>query len=66
MDWNKIRETRLEGLESAINYYESLVQSDHRLSSIQRKDLAEVSNTVSCFGEYGNYLHEVAQKLLAA
>lgn len=65
MDWNAIYHSRLEGLEESINYYDDLVKSGHRLSDAQRKDLSDISVKVSCFGEYGQFLYEYSQKLLA-
>ena len=63
---DNIRESRLDGLESTINYYEYLCKSGHKLSDEQRKQLREVSNCVACFGEYGKFLHEIAEELLVA
>lgn len=61
---NSIRQKRLEGLESTILYFEELCKSGHELSKVQREQLKEASYTVSVFGEYGNFLHEIAEKLL--
>ena len=66
MDNKSIRESRLDGLESTINYYEELCKKGHRLSKAQREQLSEASNTVACFGEYGNFLHEIAEDILAS
>lgn len=61
---DRIRETRLQGLESTILYYEELCKSGHELSKVQREQLSDASHVVSTFGEYGNFLHEIAEELL--
>lgn len=65
MDYEKIRQSRLDGLESTILYYEDLCERGHLLSNEQREQLAFASRQASCFGEYGTFLHEIAEKLLA-
>lgn len=61
-----IRRNLLDGLESQILYYEEICASGHKLSDVQREQLQDASNRVACFGEYGTFLHEIAEKLLAA
>lgn len=61
---DKLRETRLNGLESTILYYEELCNRGHELSEVQREQLSDASRNVSVFGEYGNFLHEIAEELL--
>lgn len=64
MDFQKIRESRLSGLEETIGYYEALCKEGHRLSDGQREQLETASNAAACFGEYGQFLCEVGKELL--
>ena len=64
LELKKIRENRLDNLESTINYYESLIEKGHKLSGEQRKQLQEVADKICVFGEYGDFLSKYAQKLL--
>lgn len=66
MELEKIRENRLDGLERTIYYYDELCKGGHKLSAEQRAQLQKASNTACVFGDYGDFLHEIAEELLAS
>ena len=61
-----IRTTRLDGLDEQIGYYESLIESGHKLSQQQRDHLYSLALQIQVFGEYGDFVYHYVLNLLSA
>lgn len=62
----KLRESHLEELENIVYYYDDLCKRGHKLNSNQRLQLKEASYAACVFGDFGEFLHEIAEELLAS
>jgi len=63
--WNKIRQTRQDGLFDACEYYLYMFEKKGCLSKAQKQDLKEKADMLSCFGEEANkYVEECCYPIL--